>query len=240
MRRILRILVVGTVVLAAVSGLMSFGVYRASQQVPEFYQEALDAAPEEQEQAGKELEQQIRELAKDVQNRRHWEASFSADQVNGWLASDLMRKYPLLVPKGVYRPRVAIDPEQFQLACKYSGKRMKSVITINIEIRLTDRPNVAEVRLKSVHAGALPVPLQTLLKGISKAADRSNLSLQWTQQGSDPIALITIPERHDEIDGLLRVDRIELRDGELYVAGHTDRSQDVAMQGTTNRHSLTN
>ena len=229
MRRLLRILVVGAVVFAAVSGLTSYGVYRASQQVPEFYQHALQAEPQEAELSGFRLEQQVREFANDVRFRRRWEASFSAEEVNGWLASDLSRKYPLLVPKGVDQPRVAIDPEHLQLACKYSNKRIRSIISIDADIQLTGQPNVVAVRLKSVSAGILPVPLKHIRKGVSKAATRSNLDLQWSDQGEDVVALVTIPERHEEIDGLLRVDRIELRDGILYVAGHTDRGEDVAM-----------
>jgi hypothetical protein len=46
-----------------------------------------------------------------------------------------------------------------------------------------------------------------------------NLRLEWRKSHGDPVALVTLPRLGDEPDESLRLESIELREGELYVAG---------------------
>ena len=48
-----------------------------------------------------------------------WQALFTAEQINGWMAVDLARNFPNTLPPGVVDPRVDIRPEGVTVACRY-------------------------------------------------------------------------------------------------------------------------
>src|SRR5687768_16914905 len=117
---------------------MFYGAWRATQQVPEFYQVAIRKQPEIQAEAREQLEQQVIELHNEVRQTGHWEATFTDEQINGWLAADLPGKFPNALPKGVSEPRVAIHPEEAQVACRYQSPKIETVFSMGVEISLTE------------------------------------------------------------------------------------------------------
>ena len=68
--RILRRLLLGFVLLAAVAILAGVWFYRATKSVPEFYTMALEIDEVEADQAGDELEQQVLELHHELEQGR--------------------------------------------------------------------------------------------------------------------------------------------------------------------------
>src|SRR5215467_5920384 len=70
--------------LAAVLG----GLYWACQQSPPFYNQALAQDPATAHSASDALVRQAAELASDVRRPGRWQAQFTAEQINGWLAYD--------------------------------------------------------------------------------------------------------------------------------------------------------
>src|SRR5262245_66308041 len=100
------IIVASAIVLALTIALSAF--YRATQQAPQFYREALAAAPRSQHDEGQRFERQALALHNQLQHTGRWEVRFTQDEINGWLASELPEKFPELLPHGVSDPRVAI------------------------------------------------------------------------------------------------------------------------------------
>jgi hypothetical protein len=199
-----------------------FIVYRASRHVPQFYQQALAADPVVQRSAGDELERRALELTNEVQHSGDWEAVFTDEQINGWLAVDLIEKFPDLLPSEVHEPRVVITPDEVRVACRYTDENITAVISLALTVGLTDEPNVVAVRVKRVRAGALPIPLNQFLDDITQAARESGLDLRWTQAEGDPVALIRLPTENTELpDRTLHLKKFELRAGEAYLAGET-------------------
>jgi hypothetical protein len=223
-RRRLRILYGCASIALLVVVVLALLLYRGSQYVPEFYEQALRSEPSPREQAelGDALEREALELRNDAQREGAWEAVFSDAQINAWLAHDLPRNHPRALPSNVSEPRVKITPDQVQLACKYEGQRLATVVSLSAEIHLTDKPNQLAIQIRSVRAGLIPLPLKNLLDQATEIARRSGLQLAWSQQEGDPVALLQIPS---QIDGKtkrpLQVETLELREGEIYVAGHT-------------------
>ena len=91
--------------LALAVGVALFAVYRATQYVPDFYRRALDADAKEQEKASDEMLQRTAALVSDVKTKDRWQARFTAEQINGWLAWDLPRNYPQSLPESIRDPR---------------------------------------------------------------------------------------------------------------------------------------
>lgn len=222
MRRLLRILVVFAVLGVVASGVLVGCLYRAAQQEPEFYQQALKAPPEKQAEAGDELERRVLDLRNELRKEGRFDVQFTHDQINGWLAADLPEKFPELVPRGVSDPRIAFQPSLTRLACRYEDSRISAVVSLDADVYLTEDPNVVAVHLRQVRAGALPIPLGQFLNQISEHATDAGLPLQWSDVNGDPVALVTIPPLIDErANTQLYLETIEVLDGKVRFAGRT-------------------
>ena len=226
MRKALRYFLMGG---AAVCGLLVVGtllLYQAAQREPEFYQHALSIEVENHEEAGDQLEQSVLDLHNDVREAGTWEAVFTDEQVNGWFASDMPDKFPKVLPPGTQEPRVAIDSEAIRVACRFDNGKLRTVISFALGVDLTTETNTLAIRISKLRAGALPVPLKQILDKITEAARRGNLPLRWTQVDGDPVALVTVPITHEDYAHReVYLDSIEMRDGALHLAGHTEQGE---------------
>lgn len=224
MRKAIRYLLATTAVVLGLTGMACFGLYRAAQREPQFYRLAMRAAPIENQEAGDALEQRVFDLHNEVRAIGTWEAVFTEEQVNGWLVSDLPEKFPNILPLGTQEPRVAIDSKAIRVACRFDNGNFKTIISMALDVDLTTEINTLAVRVSQLRAGALPVPLKQFIDKISVAASRGEILLKWRQIDGDPVALITVPVTHEDYAHReIYVDTIELREGEIYLAGHTER-----------------
>ena len=223
-RKLLRIAAVCLVAAGIIAVLMLILVYRAMQQMPDFYQQALIERPvAEQQLAGHQLEQEVLQLSNNVQDQGVWEACFTEEELNGWLAVDLPEKFSEALPAGVSEPRVAIEPEMLQIACRYKDQRMNSIISIALDAHLTEEPNVVAIHVRQARAGWLPLPFKKVLERITQASLEAGIPVEWTEQDGETVALVTIPQQHDRYRfSVIHLDTVELRKGELYVAGRTE------------------
>ncbi len=203
--------------LAAVA-LVLLGVYRALVAVPEEYLAVVEADPEEQRQASDELLQQAAALASDLRQQRDWEAWFTEAQINGWLAVDLPENHPDALPDDLADPRVAIREKTISLFCRMRRGGTETVLTLVVEPYLAE-PNVLGLRFHKVRAGRVPLPMGRIVEELGRAARELELKLAWQQADGDPVALVTIPSILDDEGRTLHIERLEVRDGELYVAG---------------------
>lgn len=220
MRRPLRTtaLVVCGLLLAA--GLAGLAIYRASQAMPEFYLQALEADDQVQEQASDEMVQRATALASDVKKQGDWKAVFTAQQINGWLAVDMVENHPDLLPSSLSDPRVAIDPERLQVAFRAKRGQWKGVVSLAVDVYLA-KPNVVALRIRGARAGLLPIPLRTVLDKITEKVDELDLQVQWLTVDGDPVAEMTLPPPRDADDKEVRIETLELGEGKIYLAGST-------------------
>jgi hypothetical protein len=213
--------VFGTVVLLLAVGLV--GLYFAARQAPEFYEKALQADPVAQAKASDEMLQQATALASDVKAEGRWHGLFTEEQINGWLAVDLIQNHPTLLPWGVSDPRVNITPQEVTVACRVRRRKIDSVVTLSVDAYVAE-PNVVALRVRGARAGLLPLPLPRILEEIAENARRLDLAVQWQHVEGDPVALISIPPPRDERDKRVCIEKLHLGKGEIYLAGRTESS----------------
>jgi hypothetical protein len=222
-KRLRLAVVIGCVILALIAAGL-FALYRLSQHVPEFYRQAMEVDPAEQKAAHYAMEQRAFQLESQWNKGGPWVARFTAEQINGWLAVDAAREHPLfLLPPTIRDPRVAIEPDRMILACRYEQGRTTSVLTLAVEPCLLEaEPNSLAVRIRNFRAGRLPIPLTEITTPLSEAAKRQtdDLRLQWRQEGGDPVAVISLLDKKGR---RIRIETVELRDGEICVAGTIQR-----------------
>jgi hypothetical protein len=218
-----RLVTVGFVALGLVLlvGLGLLAVYWGSQHVPAFYRQALAGDPKAAEEASGRMIEQAAALASHVEKGGRWEAVFTAEEINGWLAVDMERNYPDLLPPSLSDPRVDIQPEGVWIACRLDRGNMTSVVSLGADLYLA-RPNVVALRIRQARAGVLPLPLDTVLDKISEQADELDLQIAWLQTEGDPVVEITLPPPRSEDDKAIQIEAIRLGQGKIYLSGSSD------------------
>ena len=197
-------------------------IWKASRHVPEFYRQALQDDPAAQVEASDEMIRRALALASDLKQEGRWEATFTAQQINGWLAVDLVKNHTDKLPPSLSEPRVAIGQDGFTAACRFRRGYVQSVLWLAADATM-DEPNVLAVRIRKARAGALPLPLGNVFDRITEAARRSGLGIKWRQADGDPVAFISLPPPDGRGKRVTRIDAFRLSRGELYLAGATER-----------------
>ncbi len=222
MRKRIWIVVTVLAVLCLVIGGGGVAVYRASQQVPDFYTRALAMDPVVQAEASDKMLQKTSNLVSDLKREGEWQALFTAEEINGWLAVDLVKNHPGAIPDGVSDPRVDVDPVSVTLACRVDNKDIRGVLSLKVEPYIAE-PNVIAIRVREVRLGAVPLPLKQVLDSARDAARQMDIQLEWQQADGDPVALVSVPPAGDKDKRGMRLDAIRLAEGEIYVSGTTER-----------------
>lgn len=204
------------VVLAAGAG----GLYLASRQVPEFYAVAVAADPATLKSESDTMLRHTAALNNQVRKPGRWEATFRDDEINGWLAVDMVQNHPELVVPEIRDVRMQFGPAEILLGARLEGSVMSAVVSLRLGVSLSS-PNVVALRFYKARVGNLPWRLDQVVESIASGAQELDLHVEQTQVEGDPLLLITLPHLVDEKDYVLALDRLELRNGEIYLAGET-------------------
>jgi hypothetical protein len=200
------------------------GLLLALQYEPKFYRDALAVESEVQETASDQMLQRVAALVSDVRKSGKWQARFTADQINGWLAVDFVKNHPGALPPLFCNPRVSIESDRIVLACCYEGWIVPTVLSLTIEPYVPEE-NTLALRIVKARAGRVPMPLGKVLDGISDASQRSEWRIQWRQTGGDPVALLSMPPPDNDGDLTVKIEAIHLGKGDILVTGSTARKK---------------
>lgn len=198
MRKVVRWACISLTLLTVLAVVATWAVYQATRQEPKFYREALRIEPARQAEIGDQFEQEVLELRNDSRQMGTWQAVFTAEQVNSWLAVDLPEKFPNALPPGVEHPRIAIDQGLVRVAVRFREGLMTTVLSFALEIGLAEEPNTVAIRIGEVRAGKLPVPIGAWLEKAQERLKQTDLRVRWSQADGDPVALVQIPDRSPE------------------------------------------
>lgn len=231
MPKLVRRLVAGLALAAVLIGIVAASLYLASRQPPDFYRASLTRFSDGEEPSGEELEQQALALHNQLQHEGRFEARFSDDEINDWLASELPEKFPRLLPAAFSEPRIVIEENLLRLAVGYRRGNIDTVLSIAVEAYLTEQPNEVAIRIRQARAGLVPVPLRNLLDEIAQRAQRAGIQLRWSEAHGDPLALVHIPHEKARKEGQgnsqrFTIEELRLVPGELVVIGRTDQTEE--------------
>ncbi len=208
------------IVLLVAAGVF-WSAYRASQQVPEFYRLALEVDPAVQKVGSDQMLQRTTALVSDVKKPGRWQALFTEEQINGWLAVDLVKNHSRALPSTISDPRVSIEPGSMTFACRVRQDRWQSVLSLKVDVYLSS-PDTVALRIRKARAGTMPLPLDTVLAQVAEAARRARHRVEWRQVDGDPVALIPL-EPMNKARVTVEIDTLSLRKGAIYVGGTTKR-----------------
>jgi hypothetical protein len=195
----------------------------AVRHVPHFYADALAVEPAVQKKSSDEMVRRTAALSNDVRRGGRWHAVFTAAQINGWLAVDLRENYPHAIPSQLQDPRIAIHAGEIVFGCRYESPPVHTVLSLTADAYM-QQPNVLALRIRRARAGAVPVPLKDVVDKLVQAGESMGCRITLRQIDADPLLLLSLQATDDDGRGkLVHVDTIELHEGEIYVAGSTER-----------------
>ena len=174
---------------------------------------------------GRELESRATALYSDAKQVGRWQALFTAEQINGWLATQLAENAGGELPK-ISRSSCRDCSRFTDARFRTSSGGVETVISVDAAVPHRTRLDRHSVDLR--RAGALPLPVLQLAEELAAACKKLNAPVQWTRQDGKPVALVEIHAREP-----MYVDDIQLDNNQLYVAGHTgaDRGKNAALDG---------
>lgn len=219
-RTFLKVAALGLSLLLVTAG----SIYWLARQTPAFYQASMEMSDEEAYAAGESLEVAALYLRNDVVEEENWVAEFPEEQINGWLASDLPRKFSTALSDEIRDPRVGIEPGEIKIALTTEIKSVETVLVAAIEFFPTGITNEFGLRVLSVHAGWLPIPISFFTKPATDILQKNRVQVQWYDDSDGlPVALLTIPKYQLSYKGKqIVVEQLEIADGSVRLAGRSE------------------
>ncbi|KAA1260755.1 hypothetical protein LF1_32960 [Rubripirellula obstinata] len=190
--------------------------------VPDFYSQAKTIRPLPSIKASRNLQSELRRFQSDRSKRGRWNTALSDQQVNAWLIEELPRAFPRLLAYGAREPRIKVEDDRILAAVRFQRGQIDTVISCEATVELTEQPNMLALRLHHLRAGAIPLPLNKFVRGISKEAAKGGLDIDWDFTDSGPVALVTIPSEDPRYHASpVVIESVNLVRGAMVLAGHT-------------------
>lgn len=189
---------------------------------PSYYRAMVQQSREQRQGKARKFVAQGLQLRNDICNEPTWEAVFSDQEVNAWLAEDLVTHFADHLPPEVHEPRVLFELDRVILAFQLRQGAFDSVITVVARPRVPSG-NTVELTLEKIRAGILPVPADGVIDRIVQYARYLGVDVEWTHRDGYPVVLIRYtPDLHrDDIE----LEEVQIRTGELRLAGRSDRTR---------------
>lgn len=220
LRAVLKYFVLAVCLLLVTAGI----VYGLARQTPEFYRDSLSITDEEAFDAGASFEIAGLYLRNDVVEEETWYAEFFEDHINGWLASDMPRKFARALPENMQHPRVRIESGKFRVGVTTEIIGIETVLAAAVEFFPTEVSDEFGLRVLSVRAGSLPLPVSFFNQPATELFQKHGIRVRWydDKQGQ-PVAVMNIPTKLLSHEGQrIMLEQFEFTDGSVRLAGRSE------------------
>ena len=214
-----RVIIVGLVasLVLTVPGL----VWLSLTHEPTFYRDLMANVPREQREAkAKHFVASSLQLRNDISNERDWQAVFTDQDVNAWLAEDLITHFADQIPPEVHQPRVAFGADRITLAFQLDRGPIRTVIWVVARASIPE-DNVLALTFEKIRAGVIPISAERLMGPISEQARDHGIDVRWTREDDLPVATIRFSPDPDRSDIVL--ERLSVRQGQIRLSGRSER-----------------
>jgi hypothetical protein len=189
---------------------------------PTFYRALTNLPREQLEARAKHFVASSLQLRNDISNERDWQAVFSDQEVNAWLAEDLVAHFADQIPPEIHEPRVAFGAGRITLAFQLDKGPIRTVIWVVAQARIPE-DNVLSLTFEKIRAGVIPISAEQLIGPITDRAREHGLDVRWTREDDLPVATIRFGQDHGRSDIVL--ERLSVRQGQIRLSGRSERLQ---------------
>jgi hypothetical protein len=196
---------------------------------PTFYRTLADIPREQREAKAKHFVASSLQLRNDISNESDWQAVFTDQEVNAWLAEDLVTHFADLIPPEVHEPRIAFGVDRITLAFQVDRGPIRSVIWVVAQARVPE-DNVLALTLEKIRAGMIPISADQVIVPITEQAREHGLDIKWTRERGLPVAWIRYKPKGGESDIVL--ESLNIRRGQIRLSGRSDRPEGTAVRPT--------
>lgn len=155
-----------------------------------------------------------------------WDMALSADEINAWLAVDLPRNHPQLLPRRVTQPRLVCEPGRVHAAARVSYGPLTVVASGRLAVVL-HAPNQLSITIEEARIGAVPLPTATLLRDLGRRLARLGLVTEIRPRDGGLKLEVFIPSTHDAGATSTWLESLAVGAGELLLAGQTRTAADA-------------
>ena len=153
--------------------------------------------------------------------KREFDARFTEEQINSYLAEDWICKHSgdKPFPDGVSDVRIALDADHIRVGFRYGTGWTSTVVSLDLHVWLvTKETNVVALKFEKIHAGALPISAHSLLESIADFAhQKQDIEPTWYRHQGRPVLLLRFQADRSNPDFQLL--QLELRPGLLRIVG---------------------
>ncbi len=154
-----------------------------------------------------------------------WDALFTERQINAWLAIDLPRNHPDLLPAGASGLRVELLTGRVRAAMRIGRGPVSASVWLDAAVSLRE-VNQLGIALRAAGLGRLPLPRGPLLQEVARRLERLGLVTEIRRLDNQRLLVVYIPSTH-EAGGLSHwLSRLGIGRGELVLKGETRRGRD--------------
>ncbi|WP_406700719.1 hypothetical protein V5E97_18165 [Singulisphaera sp. Ch08] len=216
-----RALTIGLLVVAALVA-VPVVIWVSLTHQPDFYRAIVQVPRERQEAEARRFVTQSLQLRNDIINEPTWEAIFTDQEVNAWLAKDLVTEFADQLPPEVHEPRIVFGVDRITLAFELDQGPVRSVIWVVARPQIPE-PNVLELTFEKIRAGVLPVPAEQVIDRIVNHARAQGLDVRRELADGLPVVIVRYTP-HSERDDVL-LEQVQIREGEIRLAGRSNRAK---------------
>ena len=213
-----RVIILGIV--ASLILLVPGAIWLSLTHKPTFYRALTNVPRAQLEGKAKHFVASSLQLRNDISNERDWHAVFTDQEVNAWLAEDLVAHFADQIPPEIHEPRVAFGPERITLAFQLDRGPIRTVIWVVAQARVPE-DNVLALTLEKIRAGVIPISADRLIDPITQQAREHGLDIRWTRENDLPVAILRFSPDQSRSDVIL--ERLSVRQGQIRLSGRSNR-----------------
>lgn len=192
---------------------------------PAFYRSRAAAAPPGgAEPLARRLVTKASALRADFLRPGDWSTAVTEQEVNAWLATDLPRNHPQLLPPRVSEPRVAFGPRRISIGGRLALGPVGCVGSFEAEVALR-AVNQVGIVVEAVRLGGLPLPAGPVVRELARQCTALGLPTELRRLDGRTVLVVYISSAPEPGAASHWLESLSIDGGELLVAGTTKAAE---------------
>lgn len=223
LRRLFRYIAYSLLLVLVLFLLIAYALYLTAQRTPDFYRESLTIPQETQELRNREMLDKIRVLHNEVQEpEKTWSGSFTAEELNAYLAIEAVKQGANLIPGRIKEPRISFSDKTVDFACKLEEGPFQGVVHFEFGLTVPE-PNRFTLRIKEAKLGKLPISKERSIQMLKEAVEKRGRDVVLGNEAGDPTLTLSLDLKYGKKRSIY-LENVDFSDGMVRFVGTTEKT----------------